>query len=283
MTVLVLKRLRVALGVTLVGVIGMCLVSLVGCILLQVTSRIPEIMLPAEGALSASMMAWAVLGLVSLFACFLICWRKRRIDGLRGCRKRWIVLYALFAGAGAAGFAAIAAYLMVVLTGKAVQQTFSSWWESASPMLLHQVQEIGQCCGFGGLDDRVLEPCQRFTPAIGCWPGMLQMEWQGHVRVLVGLSVASSALSLGAALMAVVLLVVRLRTGRSVAGSNGAGGFTQAAMLAGIQPFKPVTGSSSGPSSAREALPPLSARSLEANAFARSEPFDAWHKAVFSN
>lgn len=267
---MIIRRLRVALGVVLVAVAGLSLTALVGCVFMLATMPVPEVLLPAEQAVSVALLVWGALGLLALAASVLICWRKRRIDGMHGCRKRWIAAYGVLGLLGAAGLVLLACWLQFGLGRALVERSFDRWWRDASPMVLLQVQRIGQCCGFRDYADRQLSPCQRYEPAVGCWPGMLRAEYYGYLRVLTGLLLATGALQLGAALVAGALLVARLRSGAQAPSS-----FAQAAMLSGLSTSKDYGHWRAQQNSA--------AATAAAGVFSKAEPFDAWHQAVFTN
>jgi hypothetical protein len=53
-----------------------------------------------------------------------------------------------------------------ILTG------LENFWNQAPFSILTSIQAEGQCCGFMNYSDRVIEPCQRFQQQVGCRDAM---------------------------------------------------------------------------------------------------------------
>lgn len=88
----------------------------------------------------------------------------------------------------------------------------------------------------------MLEPCKKYAEAVGCWT-VIRDEHAYYLHLLLPGLFGLGALAAAGALLAVIMIVVRVRTTRK-GGDN--------------------------------------ATDDEFFQINRSQPFDAWHKAVFS-
>lgn len=223
------------------------LIAVIGGIVLYASEPLTQL-IPEESLVSV-LVGGSILALFS-FVSFLVIGVKKRTDGRRGARVRWIVLDAVLMAA-LAGFFIFAALHSIrktaAITGS-VKKQFSRFWETASPAVLTLIQAEGQCCGFEGYSDRVLEPCKKYREAVGCWT-VLQDEYAYYLHILTPILICLGALSAAAGLIALILLVMRLRYRNKNDNASGNGLYYE------------------------------TDESFKIN---RSQPFDAWHKAVFS-
>lgn len=184
------------------------------------------------------------------FVSFLVIGVRKRTDGARGARIRWIVIDAvLMAGLAAAFlFAALLAIQHSSTLSTTSKQRFSEFWETASPTLLTLIQSEGQCCGFSGYSDRVLEPCKKYKESVGCW-AVLRDEHGYYLHLLTPALFILASLCCAASLLSLILLLQRLRSAKRDKSANGSAYYYD------------------------------QDESFRIN---RSQPFDAWHKAVFA-
>lgn len=195
--------------------------------------------------------AMAVSGLIAFIVIPL---RKRRTDGVQGVRIRWIVVDAIIMATLATAFL-IAGLILSLQTPSSINARLSDFWETASPVVLTVIQERGQCCGFAGLNDRVLEPCKRYAEAVGCSSVLLDDYKYYAKSILQPALFALGSLCILASILALVFSFVRLRLRNQEAKEHEAILF-QASLAAGDDGILPTK-------------------------LKRSQPFDAWHKAVF--
>ena len=136
--------------------------------------------------------------------------------------------------------------------GKSVKDQFSTFWETTSPTLLTLIQSEGQCCGFDSYSDRVLEPCKKYAEAVGCWT-VLRDEYGYYLHLFTPSLLLLTSMCAASALIALILIIVRLNGKRSKSEDDSvpATGFYYEQQE---EPFR----------------------------INRSQPFDAWHKAVFA-
>jgi hypothetical protein len=209
----------------------------------------PLSMLIPHEALVAVLAGGSLTALFS-FVSFLVIGVKKRTDGARGARVRWIVIDAILMAALASVFfySALTTVRQSTNLTTTAKPRFSKFWESASPTLLTLIQAEGQCCGFDGYTDRVLEPCKKYSEAVGCW-SVLQDEYAYYLHLLVPALFILASLCTTAGLIALIFLVMRLRSARKNKNEGGDG---------------------------------LYYETDESFRINRSQPFDAWHKAVFS-
>lgn len=199
-----------------------------------------------------TVLAGGCLTALASFVSFLVIGVRKKTDGARGARIRWIVIDALvMAGLSTAFlFAALLAIQHSSNLSAAAKQKFSAFWESASPTLLTLIQSEGQCCGFEGYSDRVLEPCKKYKEAVGCWT-VLRDEHGYYLHLLTPALFILCSLCCASSLLSLILLVQRLRSAKRDKGDgNSAGGYYY--------------------------------DQDESFRINRSQPFDAWHKAVFA-
>ena len=184
------------------------------------------------------------------FVSFLVIGVKKKTDGARGARVRWIVLDAILMAFLAAIFilAALHSIRQSADISSATKKQFSTFWETASPTMLMLIQAEGQCCGFEGYTDRVLEPCKKYSEAVGCWT-VLKDEYAYYLHFLTPALITLASICMAAGIIAFILLIMRLRSSRREKSEGGNGLYYE------------------------------TDESFKIN---RSEPFDAWHKAVFS-
>lgn len=184
------------------------------------------------------------------FVSFLVIGVKKKTDGARGARVRWIVLDAILMSFLTAifVFAALRSIRQSSDISTAAKKRFSSFWETASPTMLTLIQAEGQCCGFEGYTDRVLEPCKKYSEAVGCW-SVLKDEYAYYLHLLTPALMVLASLCGAASLIAFILLIMRVRSARKEKREGGNGLYYE------------------------------TDESFKIN---RSQPFDAWHKAVFS-
>ena len=188
------------------------------------------------------------------FIAFLIVGVRKRTDSANGARLRWIVLDALLMLGLAAAFlfSALANMRQSSNISKSAKTRFSSFWETASPTLLTLIQSEGQCCGFDSYSDRVLEPCKKYAEAVGCWT-VLRDEYAYYLHLFTPSLLILTSICAASALVALTLLIVRLTSKRRSKSDNAdtATGFYYE-------------------------------QQEESFRINRSQPFDAWHKAVFA-
>lgn len=223
------------------------LALVVGGIIVYATEPL-SLLIPRD-ALVAILVGGSLTALFS-FVSFLVIGVKKRTDGARGARIRWIVLDAILMAflASAFIFSALRSIRHSAELSTTTKKTFSSFWETASPVMLTLIQSEGQCCGFEGYSDRVLEPCKKYSEAVGCWT-VLKDEYAYYSHVLTPALFILASLCSAASFIALVLLVMRLRSSRKDKSQGGNG---------------------------------LYYETDESFRINRSQPFDAWHKAVFS-
>lgn len=220
------------------------LVMVIGGIVIYATE--PMAILIPQDALVALLAGGSITAVVSFIA-FVVIGVRKRTDGARGARLRWIVLDAIVMAALATGFVFAALFTMqqTANLNKTVKKKFSNFWESGSPALLTVIQSEGQCCGFNGYSDRVLEPCKKYAEAVGCWT-VLRDEYAYYLHILTPSLIVLASLCCAASFLALILILSRLLTSKSP--KNSGDGYEQE------EPFR----------------------------INRSQPFDAWHKAVFA-
>jgi hypothetical protein len=184
------------------------------------------------------------------FVSFLVIGVKKRTDGARGARVRWIIVDAILMAFLAAIFiiASLRSIRQSATISTSTKKRFSSFWGKASPTMLILIQAEGQCCGFEGYTDRVLEPCKKYSEAVGCW-SVLKDEYAYYLHLLTPALIVLASLCTAASLTAFILFIMRLRTSRNEKSEGGNGLYYE------------------------------TDESFKIN---RSQPFDAWHKAVFS-
>ena len=223
------------------------LVIVIGGIVIYASE--PLSLLIPQDTLIAVIVGGSLTALFS-FVSFLVIGVKKKTDGARGARVRWIVLDAILM--------AFLATIFVLATLHSIRQStdissvtkkqFSTFWETASPTMLTLIQAEGQCCGFEGYTDRVLEPCKKYSEAVGCW-NVLKDEYAYYLHFLTPALITLASLCMAAGIIAFILLIMRLRSSRREKSEGGNGLYYE------------------------------TDESFKIN---RSEPFDAWHKAVFS-
>ncbi len=212
--------------------------------------------LPTE-SFSALISGAVLIALAGLVAFIVIPLKKSRTDGIQGVRIRWVVIDSLIMAI--IGAALLVCGLILTMQSSSSRTTtarLSSFWETASPVLLAVIQNRGQCCGFADYSDRVLEPCKQYQPAVGCSTVLLD-DYNYYTRGILqpGLFALAALALLGSALAALFSLV-RLRLRKQEEKETEANLFN-VAMSAGED----------------AAMFPTKLK--------RSQPFDAWHKAVF--
>lgn len=222
-------------------------------IFVYVSEPISTSILPTD-SLSIMISCSVAMAVSGLIAFIVIPLRKRRTDGVQGVRIRWIVVDAIIMATLATAFL-IAGLILSLQTPSAINTRLSDFWETASPVVLTLIQERGQCCGFAGLNDRVLEPCKRYAEAVGCASVLLDDYKYYAKSILQPALFALGSLSVLASILALVFSLVRLRLRHQEAKEHEAILF-QASLAAGDDGILPTK-------------------------LKRSQPFDAWHKAVF--
>lgn len=186
------------------------------------------------------------------FVSFLVVGVRKRTDGARGARIRWIVLDSLLMSGLAGGFllAALMSINQASNISKSIKSKFSSFWQTASPTLITLIQSDGQCCGFDSYSDRVLEPCTKYSEAVGCWT-VLRDEYGYYLHLFTPALLVLTCVCAASAFIALVLVILRIYGKHSKSDPSANGGFYYEQQE---EPFR----------------------------INRSEPFDAWHKAVFA-
>ena len=224
------------------------LILVMGGIALYATEPM-SLLIPQDSLVT--LLAGGSLTALIFFLSFLVVGVRKRTDGARGARLRWIVLDALVMAALATGFilSALAALRQAQTLNSSTRRKFSEFWESASPMIITLIQKEGQCCGFDGYTDRVLEPCKRYSEAVGCWT-VLRDQYGYYLHIFTPSLFILASLCAAASIFASILLLVRFLSKREGKNSleNGSGHEID--------------------------------ESFRIN---RSQPFDAWHKAVFTS
>ena len=230
---------------------GVAVILVVGGTIVYGTEPLP--LLVPQDALVA-VLAGGSLAALFAFVSFLVVGVRKRTDGASGARIRWIVLDALLMAGLAAVFlfAALKNMRQSSNISKSAKDRFSSFWETASPTLLTLIQSEGKCCGFDSYRDRVLEPCKKYSEAVGCWT-VLRDEYGYYLHLFTPSLLILTSICAASAIIALILLTVRITSKRSKSDSDtrDTGGFYYE-------------------------------QQEEAFRINRSQPFDAWHKAVFA-
>lgn len=242
-----LKLWRLLFALLKLVVTLVALVLVIGGIVVYATEPL-SILIPQDAFVAV--LAGGSLAALMSFIAFVVIGVKKRTDGVRGARLRWIVLDALIMAALATGF--IFAALLTMRQGKSLEKsefkkTLSEYWESASPAMLTVIQSEGQCCGFGGYSDRVLEPCKRYAEAVGCWT-VLRDEYAYYLHIMTPCLIILASMCFASSVLGLILLLTRLLSSKPSKSSSSDGSYDQE------EPFR----------------------------INRSQPFDAWHKAVFA-
>lgn len=228
---------------------GVALVLVIGGTVVYGTEPLP-LLIPQDGLLAV--LAGGSITALLAFGSFLIVGVRKRTDGARGAKIRWIVVDALvMAGLSAAFlFAALANIRQSSNIDKSAKSRFSSFWEKTSPALVTLIQSEGQCCGFDSYTDRILEPCKKYAEKVGCWT-VLRDEYGYYLHLFTPALFVLASMCAASALIALILLIVRLNGKRNKNDQEADGTFHYEQQE---EPFR----------------------------INRSQPFDAWHKAVFS-
>ena len=211
-----------------------------------------ESMLPTD-AMTAMISGAIMMAICGLIAFIVIPLKKRRIEGAQGVRIRWIVVDSIIMAA--IGASMLISGVLLRSPPNAITARLSGFWETASPALLSVIQQRGQCCGFASYSDRVLEPCSKFNPAVGCASVLLDDYRYYTQQILQPALFCVSALCFAGAFLAALFSIVRLRLREREERESQALMFSNALANGedvGIFPAK----------------------------LKRSQPFDAWHKAV---
>lgn len=110
-----------------------------------------------------------ILGILGLYA------------GYAGKRQRHFVAYGLVATGmlGVSIFGVIR--IKTEMNGFVARRTFSRYWDGAPDSSVLRIQEMGECCGFEGYEDRVQEPCTEYVEKLGCWEAIIRPV---HARLL---------------------------------------------------------------------------------------------------
>lgn len=206
------------------------------------------LLLPQDALITV--LAGGCLTALASFISFLVIGVKKRTDRAHGARIRWIVIDALvMAGLTTAFlFAALLTIQQASNISSLSKKKFSDFWETASPTLLTLIQSEGQCCGFEGYNDRVLEPCKKFNEAVGCWT-VLRDEQGYYLHLLTPALFILASLCFASSILSMILLLQRLRSSKRDKSDTGMTYYYD------------------------------QDESFRIN---RSQPFDAWHKAVFA-
>lgn len=217
------------------------LTMVVGAIAIYATEPM-SMLLPQEGFVTV--LAGGSVTALLAFTSFLVIGMRKRTDGARGARIRWIVLDALLMAALATTFilAAVMTLNQSSTLPGSIKKTFSEYWEAASPTMITMIQSDGQCCGFDSYADRTLEPCSKYAQAVGCWT-VLRDEYAYYLHLLAPALIVLAVLCCACSFLALVLLFLRLHA-------------------------------------ANKQKDPLDQN--ETFQINRSQPFDAWHKAIFA-
>lgn len=243
------KLWRLILALFALLTTGVALVLVVGGTVVYGTEPL-GLLIPQE-ALVAVLAGGTATALLA-FGSFLVVGVRKRTDGARGAKIRWIVADAfLMAGLSAAFlFAALANIRRAAGIDQTAKARFSSFWEGASASLVTLIQAEGQCCGFDSYGDRALEPCKKYAERVGCWT-VLRDEHGYYLHLFTPALLVLTAMCAASALIALILLLVRLNGKRAKCENGDSGTFHYEQQE---EPFR----------------------------INRSQPFDAWHKAVFA-
>lgn len=239
-----LWRLVFAIFKLITTVLALALV--IGGVVIYATEPM-GVLIPQDALVTV--LAGGCLTALASFVSFLVIGVRKRTDGARGARLRWIVIDALVMAALAVALllSALLALQHSANLSVSAKQKFSAFWETASPPLLTVIQSEGQCCGFDSYTDRVFEPCKKYKEAVGCWT-VLRDEHGYYLHLLTPALFILASLCCASSLLSLILLVQRLRSSKRDKGNDNGYYYEQD-------------------------------ESFRIN---RSQPFDAWHKAVFA-
>jgi hypothetical protein len=66
-----------------------------------------------------------------------------------------------------------------------LESNLSSMWDTAPTATIVQIESWGQCCGFASYTDRFQEPCEAYTPEVGCLEPMRKQVTSKLTALLV--------------------------------------------------------------------------------------------------
>lgn len=236
------KLWRLVFALTRLVATGVAMVLVIGGIVVYATEPL-SLLLPRDGLVTV--LAGGSVTALLAFTSFLVIGVRKRTDGSRGARMRWVVIDALLMAAMATAFilAAVMTLNQSASLPPSTKHTFSRFWSTASPTMITLIQSDGQCCGFDGYSDRILEPCSKYAQAVGCWT-VLRDEYMYYLHLLAPALIVLAVLCSTCSILAFILIVLRLHAANKQNDQMD--------------------------------------HQEEAFQINRSEPFDAWHKAIFA-
>ncbi len=252
---------------------------LLACVGVGVGAAALSVALGSELLPRALLAAGIVVGGVLAISSPLGAYGTTENPGQRGVRAAALTVAALGMAASVALsiYAGISAEALLS-DAPAVDAHLSSCWDAMDDTRVAKTQMVAQCCGYDDAYDRVLEPCTRYTPSVGC-SEVLHEEFSSSMQdALVPAAIVTLSASIGAILCISVLIIlaveaVRDRNSPRHWSATGlpvpAGGDANRSAATG--------GKASRPDSLRDAV----VSSADALPAPKPSSYDAWHKAVF--